>query len=154
MSHNYTGGKRQREMQRDRRKKEKAARLDYNRSMRAQGRGDGAPVVGAQEALPEVKLEDVVISVAAQPRRNTVGPVKLFVGGMSWETTTEGLRDAFAKFGKIDDVVVILDRTTGRSRGFGFVTFERAIDAAEAVKAMDGADLEGRPIKVNNAEKR
>jgi RNA recognition motif-containing protein len=153
MSHNYTGGKRQREMQRDRRKKEKAARLDYNRSMR-QGRGDGAPVVGVQEQLPEVKLEDVVISVAAQPRRNTVGPVKLFVGGMSWETTTEGLRDAFAKFGKIDDVIVILDRTTGRSRGFGFVTFERAIDAAEAIKAMDGADLEGRPIKVNNAEKR
>jgi RNA recognition motif-containing protein len=153
MSHNYTGGKRQREMQRDRRKKEKQARLEHNRSMRRQGMGD-PQIAAAPERLPEVRLEDVVISVAAQPRKNTIGPVKLFVGGMSWDTTTEGLRDAFSRFGKIVDVMVIVDRATGRSRGFGFVTFENAIDAGAAVKAMDGAELEGRTLKVNPAESR
>jgi RNA recognition motif-containing protein len=152
MAHNYTGGKRQREMQRDRRKKEKQARLEYNRSMRRQG--VDPQIEGAPERLPEVRLEDVVISVAAQPRKNTIGPVKLFVGGMSWDTTTEGLRDAFSRFGKIEDVMVIVDRATGRSRGFGFVTFENAMDAGAAVKAMDGAELEGRTLKVNPAEKR
>jgi RNA recognition motif-containing protein len=154
MRQNFTGGKRQREAQRDRRKKEKQARLEYNRSQRAQGLGDASMIATAPEQLPDVKLEDVVISVAAQPRRDTVGPVKLFVGGLSWDTGTEGLHQAFAKFGKIDDAIVILDRTTGRSRGFGFVTFERAVDATEAIKAMNGHELDGHTLKVNRAEAR
>jgi RNA recognition motif-containing protein len=146
----YGGGKRQREAERDRRKKDKAERLRRNRAMRGQG-GDE---MAQPEQLPEVKLEDVVIGVAAQPRRNTTGPVKLFVGGLSWNTTSEELRTAFARFGSVQEATVIMDRTTGRSRGFGFVSFENAADAAEAVKQMNGADLDGRTLKVNNAESR
>ena len=146
----YGGGKRQREAERDRRKKDKAERLRRNRAMRGQGGNE----LAEPEQLPEVKLEDVVIGVAAQPRRNTTGPVKLFVGGLSWNTTSDELRAAFARFGSVQDATVIMDRTTGRSRGFGFVTFENVADAAEAVKQMNGADLDGRTLKVNNAESR
>jgi RNA recognition motif-containing protein len=148
----YGGGKRQREADRDRKKKEKQERLRRNRAMR--GSGSDSSDLAEPEALPEVKLEDVVIGVAAQPRRNTIGPVKLFVGGLSWNTTSDELRTAFAKFGSIQEATVIMDRTTGRSRGFGFVSFENAADAAEAVKNMNGADLDGRTLKVNNAESR
>jgi RNA recognition motif-containing protein len=147
----YGGGKRQREAERDRRKKEKQERLRRNRSMRG---SEDQSDLAEPELLPEVKLEDVVIGVAAQPRRNTIGPVKLFVGGLSWNTTSDELRGAFAKFGPIQEATVIMDRTTGRSRGFGFVSFENAADAAEAVKTMNGADLDGRQLKVNNAESR
>jgi RNA recognition motif-containing protein len=158
MNRNYSGGKRQREALRDRKKKEKQARLDYNRAMRAQGQnpgqGEDPALLEEPEKLPEVKLEDVVISVAQQPRRITTGPVRLFVGGLSWDTTTDDLRAAFVKFGPIEDASVVLDRTTGRSRGFGFVTFEKSADAAEAVKTMNGAELDGRTLKVNQAESR
>ena len=116
--------------------------------------GDGPGTEAADGKLPEVRLEDVVISVAPRPKRGTVGPVKLFVGGLSWDTTTEDLTNAFAKFGTIIDATVILDRTTGRSRGFGFVTFEKPPDANEAVKSMNGAELDGRILKVNLAESR
>ena len=118
------------------------------------GSGNDVSDVAEPEQLPEVKLEDVVISVAAQPRRNTIGPVKLFVGGLSWNTSSDDLRAAFSKFGAIQEATVIMDRTTGRSRGFGFVSFENAADASEAVKNMNGADLDGRTLKVNNAESR
>jgi RNA recognition motif-containing protein len=153
----YAGGKRQREADRDRKKKEKLERLRHNRAMRAQGMDvpdEPAPAQGESGRLPEVKLEDVVISVAPRPKRGTVGPVKLFVGGLSWDTTTEDLTNAFAKFGPVIDATVILDRTTGRSRGFGFVTFEKPPDANEAVKNMNGAELDGRILKVNLAESR
>jgi RNA recognition motif-containing protein len=153
MNRGYSGGKRQREAERDRRKKEKEDRLRQNRMNPNRG-GPEPTDAEAPEKLPEVKLEDVVISVAPRPKRSSIGPVKLFVGGLSWETTTEDLRTAFAKFGAIDDVMIILDRSTGRSRGFGFVSFENATDAAEAVKAMNGAELDGRTLKVNNAEAR
>jgi hypothetical protein len=152
----YAGGKRQREAERDRKKKEKLERLRHNRAMRAQGvdTSAGPGLDGGDGKLPEVKLEDIQISVAPRPKRGTVGPIKLFVGGLSWDTTTEDLTNAFAKFGAIVDATVILDRATGRSRGFGFVTFEKPPDANEAVKAMNGAELDGRILKVNLAESR
>jgi RNA recognition motif-containing protein len=152
----YAGGKRQREAERDRKKKEKLERLRHNRAMRAQGIGtsEEPAAEGGEGKLPEVKLEDIQISVAPRPKRGTVGPVKLFVGGLSWDTTTEDLSNAFSKFGAIVDATVILDRTTGRSRGFGFVTFEKPPDANEAVKNMNGAELDGRILKVNLAESR
>ncbi len=157
MNRGYTGGKRQREAERDRKKKEKEERLRHNRALRAQGIDPGAADEVPPEAasnLPEVPLEEIVIGVAARPRRSSTGPTKLFVGGLSWETTTEDLRQAFAKFGPIADVVVILDRATGRSRGFGFVTFESSADAATAIKEMNGAEVDGRTLKVNQAEAR
>lgn len=79
---------------------------------------------------------------------------KLFVGGLSWNTSDEGLRQAFEKFGNLSDVRVIVDRDTGRSRGFGFVTFENANSASEAIAELDGTELDGRTIKVNEAQDR
>lgn len=79
---------------------------------------------------------------------------KLFVGGLAWATTNESLGQAFAQFGPVTEAQVIMDRETGRSRGFGFVTFESPGDADQAIKSMDGADLDGRQIRVNEAQSR
>jgi len=77
---------------------------------------------------------------------------KLYVGNLSWHTTDEELRQAFERFGSVTDARVITDRETGRSRGFGFVTFAQDEDASTAVSGMDGAQLDGRPIKVSEAK--
>lgn len=79
---------------------------------------------------------------------------KLFVGSLSWNTTDEGLRRAFEKFGEVLEAKVIKDRDTDRSRGFGFVSFANPKDAMDAMQAMDGQELDGRTIKVNEAQER
>ena len=79
---------------------------------------------------------------------------KLFVGGLSWDTTDAGLLKAFASFGEITEAKVITDRDTGRSRGFGFVTFAQDEDAKTAISKMDGTNLDGRTIKVNEAQEK
>ena len=71
---------------------------------------------------------------------------KLFIGGLSWDTDDDGLRQAFERFGAMDEVKVITDRETGRSRGFGFVTFAESDAATSAVSEMDGTELDGRTI--------
>jgi len=79
---------------------------------------------------------------------------KIFVGGLSWGTDDAGLQEAFESFGEITDAKVISDRETGRSRGFGFVTFTSADDANSAIEAMNGAVLDGRTLNVNQAQER
>jgi len=79
---------------------------------------------------------------------------KLFVGGLAWATDNDSLNAAFSTFGPIEEAKVITDRESGRSRGFGFVTFENDADADRAVEAMDGKELDGRPIRVNEARER
>ena len=79
---------------------------------------------------------------------------KLFVGGLAWATSDESMREAFSAFGEVTDAKVILDRDTGRSRGFGFVTFTDGAAADAAIEKMDGADLDGRAIRVNEAQER
>jgi RNA recognition motif-containing protein len=79
---------------------------------------------------------------------------KLFVGSLSWNTTDEGLRRAFEKYGEVIEAKVIKDRETDRSRGFGFVSFANPKDAMDAMAAMDGQELDGRTIKVNEAQER
>ncbi len=79
---------------------------------------------------------------------------KLFVGGIAWATDDQGLRAAFEQYGPVVEAKVILDRETGRSRGFGFVTFEEGEHADAAVQEMNGADLDGRNIRVNEAQER
>jgi RNA recognition motif-containing protein len=79
---------------------------------------------------------------------------KLFVGGLSWDTTDESLRGAFSRFGQVVEAKVISDRDTGRSRGFGFVTLADAQEASRAVSEMDGTELDGRQIKVDEAQER
>jgi RNA recognition motif-containing protein len=77
---------------------------------------------------------------------------KLFVGGLAFQAEDQDLFDTFSRFGRVVEAKVILDRETGRSRGFGFVTFGRPEDAESAGQAMDGADLLGRSIRVSPAE--
>ena len=79
---------------------------------------------------------------------------KLFVGGLSWDTSDDGLRTAFEKFGDITEAKVITDRDTGRSRGFGFVSFTEDDSASKAVQEMNGAELDGRSIRVDEANER
>jgi len=78
---------------------------------------------------------------------------KLFVGGLSFDTTEQSLEDVFSKYGQISEVVVIKDRETQRSRGFGFVTFENPDEAKDAMMAMNGKSLDGRQIRVDQAGK-
>jgi hypothetical protein len=152
MNHGFSGGKRAREAERDRKNKDKQERLRRNREMRA--RGFDPDIAPAAPPLAEVKLEDIVLGVPPRPKRGSVGPVRLFVGGLNWDTTAEGVRAAFSKFGTIVEATVISDRDTGKSRGFGFVSFESSRDADECVKQMHGAELDGRTLKVNRAEAR
>ncbi len=79
---------------------------------------------------------------------------KLFVGNLSWNTRDDGLYEAFSQFGEVTEAKVILDRETGRSRGFGFVTFATDEAGDDAVSGMDGQDLDGRTIRVNVAQER
>jgi RNA recognition motif-containing protein len=76
---------------------------------------------------------------------------KLFVGGLAWGTSSDALKAAFAQFGEIEDAIVLTDRETGRSRGFGFVTFKNGPDGDRARQEMNGQQLEGRTIKVDEA---
>ncbi|KAG7012092.1 Glycine-rich RNA-binding protein 3, mitochondrial [Cucurbita argyrosperma subsp. argyrosperma] len=79
---------------------------------------------------------------------------KVFVGGLSYGTDDHSLREAFTKYGEVVEARVILDRDTGRSRGFGFVTFVGNEEASSAIQALDGQDLHGRRIRVNFATER
>lgn len=76
---------------------------------------------------------------------------KLFVGNLSWGVREDALRSAFEVFGELEDVFVMVDRATGRSKGFGFVTFKNEADAAKAKEALNGKDLDGREINVDFA---
>src|SRR6185503_17966866 len=79
---------------------------------------------------------------------------KLFVGGLSWNTDDEMLRQAFEPHGTVTQASVIMDRDTDRSRGFGFVTMESPDQAQAAMKAMNMTTLDGRTIKVDIARER
>jgi RNA recognition motif-containing protein len=77
---------------------------------------------------------------------------KLYVGNLSYSTTDQSLQAAFAQHGNVESARVIMDRETGRSKGFGFVEMASDDDAQKAVTAMDGQDLEGRNLKVAEAK--
>ncbi|KAL6012010.1 hypothetical protein ACLOJK_002481 [Asimina triloba] len=79
---------------------------------------------------------------------------KLFVGGLSYGTDDQSLREAFTTYGEVVEARVIMDRETGRSRGFGFVTFTSSEEAGAAITGMDGKDLHGRMVRVNYAADR
>ncbi len=79
---------------------------------------------------------------------------RLFVGNLSFNTTEEALRDAFSAFGEIVDLKLVLDRDTGRSRGFAFVELATNEAANAAIEKMNGAMVDGRPLRVNIAEAR
>ena len=78
--------------------------------------------------------------------------MKLFVGGLSWDTTEEGLRNFFAQVGTVTSAQVITDKFTGRSRGFGFVEMGSDEEAQRAIQECNGKQLDGRSIVVNEAK--
>jgi hypothetical protein len=81
-------------------------------------------------------------------------PVRLFVGGLSFTTSTDGLREAFARFGPVQSAAVMTDRETGRSRGFGFVEMASEEEAERAISGLNGSSLDGRMIRVDRATPR
>ena len=76
----------------------------------------------------------------------------VFVGNMSFEATESGLRSIFEPFGEITRVQLITDRDTGRARGFGFVEMSNDADAAKAIAALNGTQMDGRALNVNEAK--
>ncbi|KDP46256.1 hypothetical protein JCGZ_10096 [Jatropha curcas] len=79
---------------------------------------------------------------------------RCFVGGLAWATTDQALHEAFSAYGDILESKIINDRETGRSRGFGFVTFNNEKSMRDAIEGMNGQNLDGRNITVNEAQSR
>lgn len=79
---------------------------------------------------------------------------RLYVGNLSFDTSADAVRTAFAELGQVDDVYLVTDRATGRSRGFAFVTMSTPEEAQRAIQEMDGRMLDGRPLRVNEAEQK
>jgi RNA recognition motif-containing protein len=79
---------------------------------------------------------------------------RLYVGNLPFSTTTDSLREAFSPSGEVTDVHIVTDRESGQSRGFGFVTMGNAHEAAKAIESMNGSMLDGRALRVNEAEER
>ncbi len=80
--------------------------------------------------------------------------MNIYVGNLSYNTSEEELRAAFAEFGEVTSAKIISDRETGRSKGFGFVEMRDADSGQEAIRALDGTEFGGRTIKVNEARPR
>lgn len=126
-----------------------------------------AEAVAATEALNSTEIDgrtvrvDKVLPPGADrpvrerrertPKYNS--PNRLYVGNLPWKFDDYDLEDAFAEFGEIVDAKVMYDRDDGRSRGFGFVTLASADSVDEAISALDGADVDGRQIRVNRADR-
>ena len=80
--------------------------------------------------------------------------MNIYVGNLSYQVTSEDLRKAFEQFGEVSAANVVTDKFTGQSKGFGFVEMSNQAQAEAAIKQMDGADLKGRPLRVNEARPR
>ena len=76
---------------------------------------------------------------------------KLFVGGLSFDTTENTLKDTFSKAGTVESAVIIMDKVSGRSKGFGFVEMSTEDEAKKAIEMFNGKDLDGRNVTVNEA---
>ena len=153
---NYSFGKRQRELEREKKKQDKEAR---KRDRAANG--GNIPIATVEELQGGgniMSIDEVMQSMqgseegSGQPQRTI--PSRLFVGGLSWDVNTDKLRATFEAVGRVADAVVMVDRDTGDSRGFGFVTMADRRDATEAIKRLDGADLDGRTLVVRQETER
>ena len=78
--------------------------------------------------------------------------MEIYVGNLAYATNDEGLKAAFAQFGEVTQVRVVTDRMTGRSKGFGFVTMPDAAQAQAAMDALNGHELDGRTVRVNESQ--
>ena len=161
----YSQGKRRREAEKARKRQEKADRRRANKEANRQR--DGIPIVSAAEvqvgldldpeSAGEVNVETIQLGAATKKRRRSGGsgpPVRLFVGNLSYDLDKEGLKEAFSAHGQVIDAAVVLDRDTGQSRGFGFVTMGSKQEAEKAMQELDGQEVGGRRIAVKPAVER
>lgn len=154
MNRGYGQDKRQRETERARKNEDKQRRRLEKRDM---GPGE-IPVETASlanEASPSI--EELMAGLSRGPGQERAAatiPARLFVGGLSDEVGDEDLRRAFGTIGPVADAIVMRNRETGGSRGFGFVTMQDRRDANKAITDLHGADLMGRSLVVNIATSR
>jgi RNA recognition motif-containing protein len=80
--------------------------------------------------------------------------MRLYVGNLAYSTTEDTLRNEFGKFGNVTSALVVIDRVSGRSRGFGFVEFSTSEEGTNAINSLNGASMDGREIVVNEARER
>jgi RNA recognition motif-containing protein len=80
--------------------------------------------------------------------------VKIYIGNLSYSSTEDDIRKAFEAFGAVDSAELVMDRSTGRSRGFAFVQMSNDDEAKAAIEGLNGKDLDGRSLKVNEARPR
>jgi RNA recognition motif-containing protein len=153
---NYSFGKRQRELEKEKKKKDKEARKQHRAST-----GEGIPIATVEELQGGgniMSIDEVMQNMQGgdddAPQQQRTIPSRLFVGGLAWGVTTDQLRTAFEAVGRVSDAVVMVDRDTGDSRGFGFVTMADRKDASEAIRRLNGFDLEGRTLVVRQATER
>jgi RNA recognition motif-containing protein len=150
----YSLGKRQREAEKARKKQEKAEKRQQRRE-----RGPGEmELATAEEMSGQLRSVEEVLRDLEQrrsaPQAAAPIPSRLFVGGLNWETTSEDLRAAFGAFGVVTDAVIVTERATGNSKGFGFVTMENRKDGVRAIEGLHDSELGGRRIVVNAATER
>ena len=110
-----------------------------------------APSISFSYQVPVVRGSAETNYFWSQDRERIMGN-RLYVGNLSFNSTQDTLREAFAAHGEVVDVHLVADRMTGQSRGFGFVTMGSRSEAEGAMSAMNGADLDGRALRVNEAE--
>lgn len=150
----YSQGKRLREQQQARKQQEK----EHRRAIRRKEGPSEPELVSAASVVGHLPSTDEAMRNierrATEPRRVVSIPCRLFVGGLGTTITEAMLREAFGAFGEVADAVVMVDRGTGQSRGFGFVTMQNRKDASTAVESLDGSELNGRRISVNVATDR
>lgn len=80
--------------------------------------------------------------------------VNIYAGNLSYDMTDDTLKDVFAKFGEVSSAKVVFDRNTGRSRGFGFVEMPNSEEAKKAIESLNGTDVMGRNMRINEARPR
>jgi hypothetical protein len=150
----YSSNKRQREQQQARKQQDK----EHRRAMRREHGPSQPEIVSAASVVGHLpSTEEALRNMqrrAEAPRGVATIPCRLFVGGLGTVVTEAELREAFGAFGEIADCIVMIDRATGLSRGFGFVTMANRKEAGAAVEALDGSEINGRRIGVNVATDR
>lgn len=113
----------------------------------------GVPIL-VQPSQAEKNRLSMAPSLIANSRPVNVGPMRLYVGSLHFNITEEMLKGIFEPFGKIDDIKLIRDHETGRSQGYGFISFRNPEDAKKALEQLNGFELAGRPMKVGNVTER
>ncbi|XP_078462899.1 RNA-binding protein 39-like isoform X6 [Lampetra planeri] len=113
----------------------------------------GVPII-VQASQAEKNRAAAAAAAAATMQKSTAGPMRLYVGSLHFNITEDMLKGIFEPFGKIENCQLMMDSDTGRSRGYGFVTFADAECARKALEQLNGFELAGRPMKVGHVTER